>query len=328
VSAAPALVGVETQAAAFEAALARGRLHHAWLLAGPQGVGKAAFALRAARRLLGAAPDPAAGPLGASESDPAVRLMAARAHPDFLLLEREGADGKVRRGIPVDEARRLPEFFSKAPARAPYRVAVIDSADDLNPNAANAVLKTLEEPPARGVVLLVSHAPGRLLDTIRSRCRTLRFPAWSASRLQAWLTAEHGLDAAAAALAAEATAGAPGRALAMAERGGPDLRGEGAALAEGAHGAEGRVLKLLDGLRGAEGAERFGELVAGLAAALRARAVAAASAGAPGAEAWSQAWRRVLELSAATEGVNLDRGDALWAMLAAVRSAARAEQTG
>src|SRR5690606_40139694 len=99
----------------------------------------------------------------------------ARSHPDLLVLEREGEDGKPRKVIPVDEARRLPEFFAKAPAAAPYRVAIIDAADDLNVNAANAVLKTLEEPPPRGGLFLVSHQPGKLLPTIRSRCRSLAF---------------------------------------------------------------------------------------------------------------------------------------------------------
>ena len=94
-----------------------------------------------------------------------------------MVIERVGEDGKVRKVIPVEEARRLPEFFSKAPASAPFRVAIVDAVDDMNPNAANALLKTLEEPPPRGVLLLVSHAPGGLLPTIRSRCRRLRFDA-------------------------------------------------------------------------------------------------------------------------------------------------------
>jgi DNA polymerase-3 subunit delta' len=152
---------------AFQNALERGRLHHAWLLVGPEGVGKATFAYRAARRLLGAAPSAALGVLGSRPDDPVCRQMIAQAHPDLMVLQREGLDGKPRRGIPVDEARGLPDFFAKSPATAPYRVAIIDSADDLNANAANAVLKTLEEPPERGVVFLVSHAPGALLPRLR-----------------------------------------------------------------------------------------------------------------------------------------------------------------
>src|SRR5688500_10180521 len=135
----------------------------------------ATFAYRAASRLLGAPADPRHGVLGADPAHPVSRQVAARSHPDLLVLEREGPDGKPRRVIPVDDARKLGEFFSKSPASAPHRVAIIDAADDLNPSAANAILKTLEEPPPRGVLLMVSHAPGGLLPTIRSRCRRLAF---------------------------------------------------------------------------------------------------------------------------------------------------------
>ncbi|MBE7219447.1 MAG: DNA polymerase III subunit delta' [Caulobacteraceae bacterium] len=318
------LEGVKAQADAFEAALARGRLHHAWLLAGPEGLGKARFALRAARRLLGAAPDAAEGPLGVVRDDRAVRLLAARAHPDFLMLEREGADGKARRTIPVDEARRLPEFFSKAPAVAPYRVAVIDSADDLNLNAANAVLKTLEEPPPRGVLLLVSHAPGRLLDTIRSRCRTLRFAPWADADVSAWLQREHGLSAEAASRAAERARGSPGRAAALAASGAPDLQAEAEALvADLARPDDGRLLKLAEGFRGGEGADRFAALMGAVADVLRTRAQSAAAEGAAGAAAWSEAWRRAARAPAETEAVNLDRADSFWSVVGALRAAAR-----
>src|SRR3954469_12485836 len=155
------LVGHTAPEAALEAARARGRLHHAWLLTGPEGVGKATFAYRAARRLLGAPPDDAYGVLGVEPSHPIARQVAARSHPDLFVLEREGPDGKPRKIIPVDDARRLAEFFSKSPASAPHRVAIVDAAAALTPSAANAILKTLEEPPPRGVLLMVSHAPGR-----------------------------------------------------------------------------------------------------------------------------------------------------------------------
>ena len=161
--------------AAFLDARARGRLHHAWLLCGVEGSGKATFAYRAARRLLGARPDPSRGLLGTDPYDHVARMISAQSHPDLLVLERAIEGGKTKKSISVDQARELPEFFSKSPAQAPYRVAIIDAADDLNVNAANAILKTLEEPPPRGVLFLVSHAPGRLLPTIRSRCRTLAF---------------------------------------------------------------------------------------------------------------------------------------------------------
>jgi DNA polymerase-3 subunit delta' len=113
-------------------------LHHAWLLAGPEGVGKATFAYRAARRLLGGRPAPDHGELGVAPEDPVSRLIESRSHPDLLVLEREGEDGKLKRGISVDDARRLPEFFAKSPSMAAWRVAIIDAADDLNGNASAA----------------------------------------------------------------------------------------------------------------------------------------------------------------------------------------------
>jgi DNA polymerase-3 subunit delta' len=102
-------------------AMARGRLHHAWLLTGPEGVGKATFAYRAARRLLGAKPAPEFGLLGADPNDPVSRQVAAQSHPDLLVLERDLGDGKARRNITVDEARTVAGFFANTPASAPYR---------------------------------------------------------------------------------------------------------------------------------------------------------------------------------------------------------------
>jgi DNA polymerase III subunit delta' len=117
---------------AFLDAWERGRLHHAWLLCGVEGTGKATFAYRAARRLLGAAADPASGPLGARRDDPVSRLISAQSHPDLLVLERLIEGGKTKKSISVDQSRELPEFFSKSPSQAQFRVAIIDAADDLN----------------------------------------------------------------------------------------------------------------------------------------------------------------------------------------------------
>ena len=312
-----ALDGLEAAAVAFEQAWAGDRLHHAWLLAGPRGLGKAAFAWRAARRLLGAAP--ACPALASAADDPVNRLVAARSHPDLLVLERETEDGKPRRNIPVDEARRLPEFFSKAPALAPFRVALIDAADDLNVNSANAVLKTLEEPPPRGVLLLVTHAPGRLLPTIRSRCRRLGFPPWTTEALADFLRAR-GLDPSHAA----AARGSPGRALALAAGG----EGPSATLSDLVSRLpevdEAQLLKLGEGFRGGEGAERFAALSETLADIVRERLSDAAGAGrTAGLEAWVAAWERLSGLPAEAEGLNLDRADALVSVVAQLRAAAR-----
>ncbi|MEC8533982.1 MAG: DNA polymerase III subunit delta', partial [Pseudomonadota bacterium] len=202
--------------AAFLDAWERGRLHHAWLLCGVEGTGKATFAYRAARRLLGAAADPGRGPLGARRDDPVSRLISAQSHPDLLVLERMVEGGKTKKSISVDQSRDLPEFFSKSPSQAQHRVAIIDAADDLNLNAANALLKVLEEPPERGVLFLVTHAPGRLLATIRSRCRRLSFPIWSQERLETLVRNRTGAEPEEAEHAAAMAGGSPGAALALA----------------------------------------------------------------------------------------------------------------
>lgn len=320
------LDGAEPAERAWLEAVARGRLHHAWLLAGPEGVGKATFAFRAARRLLGARSDPASGLLGASPDDPVCRLIESRAHPDLLVLEREGGDGKLKRGISVDEARRLPEFFAKSPSIAAWRVAIIDAADDLNPSAANAVLKTLEEPPERGVVLMVSHAPGALLPTLRSRCRRLNFAPWPEARVARFMQAAGGLDPADADRLAALSCGAPGRALRLRAQGALELDGTARAIFEGGPGRQDAAVQALsDKLRGGEAAARFALLLELLAEQARAAALAAATADAPArAEQAAAAWTRWRALPAEVEGLNLDRGEALWRVAAEARALAQA----
>jgi DNA polymerase-3 subunit delta' len=317
-----ALEGMAAPAQALTDALARGRLHHAWLLTGPQGVGKASFAYRAARWLLGAQLDPAFGPLGASPDDPVARLVAAESHPDLLVLERN-ADKKA---IPVDEARRLPEFFSKAPALAPYRVAIIDAADDLNVNSANAVLKTLEEPPPRGVLFLVSHAPGGLIATIRSRCRRLAFAPWPEDRVAAFAQAHLGIGAAEAAQLAHMAGGAPGRALDLAAVGALEIDAAAGELLARLPGAdEASLVALSDKFRGGEGARRFELLLERLSARVHEASTAAALRGeADGLDGWAAAWRRLEALPREAEALNLDRADVFWSALAELRGAARA----
>ncbi|MDR6787672.1 DNA polymerase-3 subunit delta' [Sphingomonas sp. BE138] len=166
---------------AFLAASTGGALHHAWLLAGPQGIGKATFAQAAALRLLADAMTPGTLPPGLDvpSDHRAAQLMAAGSHPDLRVLRRlpkKDKEDELARSITVDQIRSLGPFLGTMPSLSPRRVIVIDAADDLErPGASNALLKSLEEPPAGTVFLLVSHAPGRLLPTIRSRCRLLRF---------------------------------------------------------------------------------------------------------------------------------------------------------
>jgi DNA polymerase-3 subunit delta' len=306
-------------------ALERGRLHHAWLLCGVEGVGKATFAYRAARRLLGAAADSTQGILGSAPGDPVSRQIAARSHPDLMVLERVGEDGKPRKVIPVDEARRLPEFFSKAPASAPFRVAIIDSVDDMNSNAANALLKTLEEPPPRGVLFLVSHAPGGLLPTIRSRCRRLRFDPWPEADVAAFVQRRSDATEEDALRLARMSRGAPGRALELAVAGALQIDTAAHELLRGLSSGDSSALQALaDSFRGAEGAARFQLLFERLADQVRQTAVAGVlEGGAPG-ERWTDVWEMLIRLPRESEGLNLDRADAFWTAVADLRAAARA----
>jgi len=327
------LVPSEAAERAFIDARERGRLHHAWLLCGPEGIGKATFAYRAARTLLGARHDSSRGPLGAAPTDTVSQLISAQAHPDLLVLERLVEGGKTKKSISVDQARDLPEFFSKSPSQSPYRVAIVDAADDLNVNAANALLKVLEEPPERGVLFLVTHVPGRLLATIRSRCRRLIFAALERNEIARLIIRQTELDAAEADRIADMARGSPGAALALAAdriadmaRGSP---GAALALASGTSLAldalahrwvdEGMIdaaeaLSVADGFRGAEGQARFEALMDRLAAAVRDRALASGAEGRG--EPWAELWGRLTDLPERAAAVNLDRADLLAAALA------------
>jgi DNA polymerase III subunit delta' len=154
-------------------------IHHAWLLAGQRGVGKAHFARLAAARLLAEAAGPRldAPGLGTPEDHPIAKLIAAGSHPDMRWLERVENEktGKLNRNITIKQIRALGDFLNLTPALSQWRAIVIDTADELEKGAANALLKMLEEPPPNTVFFLVSHASGRLLPTIRSRCRRLQF---------------------------------------------------------------------------------------------------------------------------------------------------------
>ena len=184
----PRLLGQEEAEARLLAAEASGRLPHAWLLAGPRGIGKATLAFRFARYLLagGAAGRGEAGGAGLFGEAPApglamapderiFHLVKAGGHPDLVTVSREAdpKTGKLKRDIAVDSVRKATDFLRLTSSEGGRRVVIVDAADDMNQNSANALLKVLEEPPQSAVLLLVSHSPGGLLPTIRSRCRLL-----------------------------------------------------------------------------------------------------------------------------------------------------------
>lgn len=170
-------------------AFASGKLPNAWLISGPKGIGKATLAYRFARFLLTkSAPTPQSDGLfgdalaadmpdglDVDMEDPVVGRIQAGSHGDFLVIDTENlAEDKVKKEIGIDQVRQIGKFLSFTPSEAERRVVIIDSADEMNRNAANAVLKILEEPPLNSIILLVSHNPGRLLPTIRSRCQFLK----------------------------------------------------------------------------------------------------------------------------------------------------------
>lgn len=168
------LVGHEAAQTEILSAWNSGRFPHAFLIGGPEGIGKATLAYKIARFML-SQPPATAKSLDVPPSHPAVHQIAALSHPDFLLLRRiaPDEDKKVPTEIPVGEIRKLVKFFGSTAASGGYRVCIVDALDDLNKSGANALLKILEEPPAKSLFLLISHSPGRLLATIRSRCRKL-----------------------------------------------------------------------------------------------------------------------------------------------------------
>jgi len=156
------------------------RLHHAWILGGPKGVGKATLAFRFARFVI-ANPDrfvpevAAASDLSVDPEHAVARQLSAGGHPNILHLRRPWDDKSKRfkADLPVDQVRRTVSFFGTTASAKAWRLCIVDAADDMNISSANALLKILEEPPERCLFLVLSHAPGRLLPTIRSRCRRI-----------------------------------------------------------------------------------------------------------------------------------------------------------
>lgn len=205
------LAGHESAWREFRAALASPRMHHAWMLTGLKGLGKGQFARAAAAELV---------------AEPGIPQPPAEAHPDILIPEHppenkdeakkreDGGEYRRKRAIPIEEIRTLIQRLHTRPTLGSRRAVIIDPADDLERNAANALLKALEEPPAGTYFLLITHRPGRLLPTIRSRCRVLRFnPLDHAAMERILRESAPQAEAAARAAAIAAAEGSPGAAL-------------------------------------------------------------------------------------------------------------------
>jgi DNA polymerase-3 subunit delta' len=220
----PRLLGRQPAEAQLLADLARGRLAHGWIISGPKGTGKATLAHRFARGLLAGKPADQIAP-----EDPVWQRINAGSHADLLVVEPlfDAKKDEYAREISVDQTRDIPEFFSKTPGESQWRIVIVDAVDALTTSAANALLKILEEPPPQALLLLISHNPGRLLPTIRSRCRRLSLPALSADDF-AQIVAENApeLDSATLTALGQLTDYSPGMALQMHEQGALELYGQ------------------------------------------------------------------------------------------------------
>jgi DNA polymerase-3 subunit delta' len=226
------LFGHGNAEAALLAAYRSGRIPHAFLIAGPKGIGKATLAYRLARFVL-AHPDPAAPEVAAATSlavdpeHPVARHIAAQGQPDLLILERTLNDkGVLRQQIAVDDIRRTVAFFGSTAGEGGWRVAIVDAVDELNRFGANALLKVLEEPPQRALLLLVSHSAARVLATLRSRCRIVTLRPLTETDVAAAVAVAAGSSADDPEIAAAAAAadGSVSRALALLDGDALELR--------------------------------------------------------------------------------------------------------
>lgn len=329
------LVGHQDSEAAFLEAWNSGRLAHSWLICGPKGIGKATLAYRIARFVLsgGGATDMFGGGPASLEVDldnAASRMVLSGAHPDLKIIERGWSDelkSKRNRDISVEDIRGVGEFLSLTPSLGGWRVVIVDAADEMNRNAANAILKVLEEPPHNSLLFLLSHSPGRLLPTIRSRCRRLMMGPLPPPRiihlLQTYCPQLAPDDIDGLVSLAE---GSIGRAINLAREGGLDLYRDMTKVLSGfprldpvaLHAFTDRVTS-----RKGEG-EGTWATVSELFLWWLAQAIRQMGAGhSQNLESWLGVWEKVQGLFAKVDSVNLDRKQALLTAMLMVDRIAR-----
>lgn len=345
------LFGHEAAEARMLESIASGKLHHAFIISGPSGVGKATFAYRVARYLFAGGSNATGDErsLHIPSSEPVFRRVASGGHADLLTLKRpyDEKTKRFKRDLTVEEMRRIGPFFGKKAAEGGWRIAIIDTADDMNIAAANAVLKTLEEPPDRSLIMLVANAPGRLLPTIRSRCQSLALHPLSDENVMRAIQSVQADDPLALGeeeIAAVATLsqGSVGRALELAASGGFTHY---QALCEMLFALPSIDQKKLDalagqfaGVRGAAGWPIFRDLFLDMMARL-ARAAATGDAGREvlqgeaasilalgqraGASQLVDLWEEAQALFERVDAVNLDRRHAIMSMFYRIEAAAQ-----
>lgn len=330
------LVGHDAAERALLDAYRSERIHHAWLIEGPEGIGKATLAYRFARFVI-RHPEPAAPAvreakdLSVPATDPTARQIAMRAHPNLTVLEypRDEEGRATKSIIPVDAVRRVSRFLGTTAAGGNWRIVVVDAADDLNRASANALLKMLEEPPRRSLFLLVSHLPGRLLPTIRSRCRRLMLKPLAGEVVRDLMgRAVTDADSEEIDLACSMAGGSFGRALEIGSSEGTKLAREMLALLESLPRAEQLALHGLAERLGRRGQDEAYALATSLMLdwiAARSRADALSGAAPAQLAPWAQVWEKVSRALAETEIYNLDRTQTLLTAFRAVSTAAPLE---
>jgi len=324
------LIGHADALVAFLDAHEAGRLHHAWLIGGEPGIGKATLAYLIAKVLMSGASE--AAHRGIAPDTAAAKQIAAGAHPDLATVRRSlTADRKALSGeIRVDDVRQATHLFETTAAAGGWRIAVVDSIDEMNTNAANALLKMLEEPPPRSLFLLVSHAPGRLLPTIRSRCRMLHLKPLSAREVEvvtAGLPAWADLPPDQHHQAAEQSGGSVREALKLLDEDTAAFRKHVAALLERLPAVDHRAVRDLGAaVDGRAGAERM-ELLRLTIEDFLTRRLRAAAAGSPARLApLGEVWDKLTDSVREAEIFNLDRRPLVIALFASLAEAVRAEQ--
>jgi len=336
----PDLIGHEAAETALRQLFEASRLPHALLLSGPRGIGKATLAFRLARFVLsgvgegglgdmfgGSVGSPGQSGLAVSPETGVFRRIASGGHADLLTVERayDPRRKRLRSEIVVDDAREIGAFLRLTPAEGGWRVVIVDGADEMNRNAANALLKILEEPPRRTLLVLVAHSPGRLLPTIRSRCRHMPLsplPAATVSALLARYCSE--LDDAAAAGATELAEGSIGRALELAASGGVELYKTIATMLERRFDPL-ALHTFADRLARADAEDNYRTVEELLRQHLARQATEAARGGRRGdAARWARLRDDIGNQFARTDGLNLDRKQTVLSAFFAIEHAAGA----
>jgi DNA polymerase-3 subunit delta' len=338
------LFGQDAAEQGFLAAWAEDRMHHAWLLRGPRGIGKATLAYRIARALIAEGPgdDAAGGLFGAGvpvsldppDRCPVATRIRAQSEPRLAVLRRSVNDntGRLRSQISIDDVRAIRRFLSLSAADGGWRAVIVDAADEMNRSSANALLKVLEEPPARTALLLVAHSPAALLATIRSRCRTLDLRPLGPAELSAALAHAGALvTAAEAGPLALLAGGSVGEALRLTAGDGVTLYRRLIALLGGGKGVERSAMMDLAEAAAGRGAEAMYDLIARLTLTLIGRMARQAATGSSDAEAgpgeaalmaavarnraqaalWAEAAARIGASVSHARAVNLDPGQTI-----------------